>query len=189
MRTAPASTIGRRFLALALALLFLLQSAAQAGSGCLPSVLRVRCCCASVVPHDGGVASATSRGSKSETTAAEPRSCCASKSRAHAPMHAGHGVASRNGCQCQLAPLPSAPSDAGTSWTRDGARDVHVASLLAQTAIAVGAVLVTDHGFTASLPATSPPGSPPGRASSATTTRLAQRGVIGLLSDLGTFLE
>ncbi len=195
--TTSSRALGRRCVALALALLFLLQSAAQAGSGCLPSVFNARCCCESAdLLAVGAIASPTN----AEHATVPHHSCCASqssgqpstaaRSNGHPAKAPGQSFRQHGGCHCELAPLPNAPSDMGTSWVRDAARDTRVSNLLAHGSTAFDFVSACAVRIAASPPPlSSPPGLRRAFAATSTTTRLAQRGVIGLLSDLGTFLE
>lgn len=195
--TRSSRLLGRHFVAFALALCFLLQSAARAGSGCLPSVFNARCCCESAeFQAFGSIASPAS----AEHAGAPHRSCCASQPTAlnskstrpngHSTQEPGQRIRQPGGCQCELAPLPNPPSDMGTSWVRERARDTRASALIARGSIAFDFVGTFQVRLTGSPPPlSSPPGSRRKLCATSTATRLAQRGVIGLLSDLGTFLE
>lgn len=155
----------RRWIALALALLFVLQSAAQASSGCLPRVVSGQCCCASASGD------------------AQVRACCAER----APKSEKQGTSfERNGgCHCELAPLPPASATEFTTSARaglaerDGFRD-WIASgtpgaglfALATTLDAPRVVPRLDRA-------------PPRTQCASATVRLVMRGMSAFLSDLG----
>lgn len=176
--TRDAHAIGRRFTALVLAILFLLQSAAQAGSGCLASVFAGNCCCE---PAD-------------DVAIAQPaaRSCCAERAEHSRSVPAGPVVERGSECGCDVAPPISTPADKVSSDVTErvrGQRDADASAGFAQW--------IAQHAPTPALtePCFDPPlclrvrgptGPPLRESATFATTRLAQRGVIGLLSELCT---
>jgi hypothetical protein len=170
--TRESHTHGRRFTALLLAVLFLLQSAAQAGSGCISSVLPGGCCCDAAATDTGAEMPASS--------------CCAERAgHARAELPGPH-VAQDGGCKCEVAPAPSTPADKVASPTVErsrGERDADASAGFAQwIAIAAPAEPCFDP------PLVLRPTGPPARTAPASlaTARLAHRGVLGLLSELCT---
>lgn len=193
MNPAPRSRTYSRLVALVLASLFVLQSAAVSADGCWRAMWGGGCCCAS-----------ESTGSSEASLSAEahrasgPRSCCAVSTQDEAREEDASGskdatskgpeLGRKDSCGCKLAPLPSAPAQSWPSTRGDDRTDEHgaFADWIARAA-PVGADL--DAYATSGL--RSPPTGPPRERSSSPATsiasrRLESRGVIGLLSGLCT---
>jgi hypothetical protein len=176
--TRDSQALGRRCIALVLAILFLLQSAAQAGSGCLASVIAGECCCEAAV--DVAVAES------------EAPSCCSERGDHSRSAPTGPIVEQRSECGCDVAPPSSTPADKVSSEVTDRAREKRDADGSAGFARWIAehapAATLTEPCFDPRLRLRPPrPTGPPSRTSpTLATTRLAHRGVIGLLSELCT---
>jgi hypothetical protein len=184
-RRTHTSLAARRITALVLAVLFVLQSAAQAGSGCVSRVLAGHCCCvASGATAEPNVAAKANLAAKHETVL---RSCCAERA-VHRPDAArGSHVTDQGDCRCRLGPAPITPADKGSSAVCERLRGQRGTDVTVATWIALGSTpaVVSRTAFDHPL-FLGPPGPPPRTSASFAATRLAQRGVIGLLSELCT---
>lgn len=208
MNPAPRSRTYSRLVALVLASLFLLQSAAVSADGCWRAMWGGGCCCAS---ETTGSSEASLSGEVHRASA--PRSCCAVStqedarggesreedasgstvaasrdSKPHAPASTGPEFGRKDSCGCKLAPLPSAPAQSWPSTRADDRTDEHGAFA---DWIARGAPIATDLDAWTTSALQSPPTGPPRERTSTPATsiasrRLASRGVIGLLSGLCT---
>jgi hypothetical protein len=160
------TTIAERFAALALALLFLLQSAAQAGSGCLSWAVSGRCCCESV-------------------DRPEVQSCCSA--RVVRDVASGPVVAPPSACRCELAPLPATDAVevhavAGSSHGTNDAFATWIAHHAPVIEVRAPAI--------AASPPEVVPRRPVERAPCTfASLRLASRGVSAFLSELGFLLR
>lgn len=166
-RTTP---LAARLVALLLVCAFVLQSAAQAGRGCLARVFTGECCCAAA------------------DTAAPAHACCA-RSSAEAPADSPDEprFESQKGCACSTAlqPIaPAAPRSPDVTTERSWERILH-AQPIASPVCASASIL--QHVEQRALDRPPRPARTP--AASFTCTRLAQRGVSGLLSELCTLLR
>jgi len=184
--TSVSTALRRRFTALALAVLFLLQAAAQASTGCISSTLGGRCSCAAM---SAGLPSGAERGDAQAAHESAPvRSCCARAETSEPAAPVGPALTRPSGCHCALAPLPHSSAITPTSSAND--QEAQARSAFAQwIARAVAATL-----YYADVAARPPPNrafaaSPPAHAHCAIAfQRLAQRGVLGFLSDICTAL-
>jgi hypothetical protein len=171
-RTTPLAT---RLVALVLVCAFVLQSAAQAGQGCLARVFTGACCCTAVDPAlDMG--------------AAPERSCCAGDpEQARGDSSDAPRVEWERGCACASAPQPSAPvvpQAPDVAAERSWERILHAQPIALVACTAASAPRPVEQRTL---------GRPPPVArifdASFARTRLAQRGVSGLLSELCTLLR
>jgi hypothetical protein len=184
--TTDATALRRRFAALALAVLFLLQSAAQASTGCITFTLGGRCACAAM---SSGSQSGAERGdAQAAHEAAHVRSCCARAETTEPAAPKGPALTRETGCHCALAPTPHSSAITPTSSAND--QEAQARSAFAQW-IARAQAATLRHSEVAARP---PPNralaaSPPRHAHCAIAfQRLAQRGVLGFLSDICTAL-
>lgn len=169
-RTSPSQT---RAIAWFLLVAFVLQSAVVAGRGCLPSALGAECCCATPAPEPEPI---------SDTSVP---ACCSS--REAEPERGAPSVESKSVCTCEST----------LGITRELAPQVHsselertLAHLAFEDAHATRAeALIVRAMLVATRALDRPPD--PCRASgvSVLRQRLAARGVMGLLSELGTLLR
>jgi hypothetical protein len=166
------TTLATRLVALVLLCAFVLQSAAQAGEGCLARVFTGGCCCNEAAP---------------DADLAPQPSCCAAEpeQRSDDDSNAPR-VETQSGCACATAMPPSAPvvphtpdAAAERSWER-----ILPAQPIAAIACAASAV---QHVEQRALER--PPDAGQIANGSFARTRLLQRGVAGLLSELCTLLR
>lgn len=177
--TPRAHTFRQRLAALFLAVLFVVQSAAQASAGCLSSALTGRCSCAAM-----STATLSTAGDSSPEHAAV-RSCCA-REESSPPAPAGPAITRESSCHCQLAPTPPSSAIAPTSIANDP--DAQARAAFAHW-IEEARASTLHFAEVAARPPPNPlwTASPPRHAHCAIAfQRLAQRGVVGFLSDICT---
>ena len=164
-RTTPLTT---RLMALVLVCAFVLQSAAQAGQGCLARVFTGACCCSAVA-----------------TDATPAHACCVQA--AEAAPHNSSGaprVDDQRGCSCATALQPTAPAAPGApdvALERSLERILYAQPIAPVAYLALAVIAQVEQRALER-----PPGPAIPSLASFATTRLAQRGVSGLLSELCT---
>ena len=152
-----------RLVALVLVCAFVLQSAVQAGQGCLSRVFTGACCCI-------------------EVELGEP-SCCARAEESPAEIPDGPSVSSRSDCDCTAVVQPIAPvvqHSPDVATERSWERILFVEPVVIPSCAAVTSLRIDPRALDR------PPDSGSRFDASFARIRLAQRGVAGLLSELCT---
>ncbi len=170
LSTAPEHGTGfvTRLVASVLLVAFLLQSAARAGEGCLARVFSGSCCCTAVADAPAPV-----------------HSCCAPAPQ-HAPEESmgGPSLERQRDCHCSMTRPPLAPA---VSVLPDLTTERSLERILFAHTVAAVTCAVGSSALHVEQRALDRPPDPPGSgAGSFARTRLAQRGVAGLLSELCT---
>jgi hypothetical protein len=162
--------------------LFVLQSAAQAGSGCVSWALRGRCCCA--LAQSGAPDMHGTHGTQRNA----PPACCAQPASTNDHESSGPAVRPDSGCCCKLAPMPVAPANGPAAESGEAQASARASPLdgFAQWIGSAALALALQP-----VPAAEPsppdlPQSPPLDTVEIGCRRLVARGVIGFLSDLGS---